>query len=295
MFWRSFSVDRQLQSQVVETLELVAVDHDQGRADGGEGRVGLRLEELDLGQLDVPGRDVVGDDQGGDVVGPVVGGDRGSDRHLATDHEADLDLIVEQPDVGGPDDVVVGAGIDPDALRKNVNGVCSGFMPTSLTREAKFVAWATTLHGAVTGETSAKLSTGTVSVLFPAAAMGRLVGQQFGRGLGLGGDPCHPGGCFHPPGVSGAKDGSAHDWAPFSRPRTRWMSNSLSPGRALTTAASSPRVPGPSLEPRKSLVAGGPHWRSPETVNWFHPVARVLSNMSPSVKCSTRNPSGSRQ
>ena len=64
-----------------------------------------------------------------------------------------------------------GPQIDPDALRKNVNRVWSGFMPTSLTWEAKFVAWATTRHGAVTGETSARLSTGTVSVLFPAAAM----------------------------------------------------------------------------------------------------------------------------
>src|SRR5688572_32474778 len=64
-----------------------------------------------------------------------------------------------------------GPTTDPDALRKNVNGVWSGFMPTSLTWEAKFAAWATTRHGAVTGETSIRLSTGTVSVLFPAAAM----------------------------------------------------------------------------------------------------------------------------
>src|SRR5688572_17451504 len=64
-----------------------------------------------------------------------------------------------------------GPAIDPDALRKNANGVWSGFMPTSLTWEAKFAAWATTRHGVVIGETSARLSIGTVSVLFPAAAM----------------------------------------------------------------------------------------------------------------------------
>ena len=54
--------------------------------------------------------------------------------------------------------------IDPDALRKNVSGIVVGSMPASLTCEAKLVICATTRHGAVTGETRSRVSTGTVSV-----------------------------------------------------------------------------------------------------------------------------------
>src|SRR6478672_6781256 len=63
----------------------------------------------------------------------------------------------------------VGPLIEPDALRKNVNGTVAGSMPASLTWEVKFVIWATTRHGAVTGETSSRLLSGTLSVLAAAA------------------------------------------------------------------------------------------------------------------------------
>ena len=43
------------------------------------------------------------------------------------------------------------------------------------------------------------------------------------------------------------------------------------------------------------VVAGGPHWARPDAVRGAQPGSTVLSNMSPSVKCSTRKPSGSRQ
>ena len=61
--------------------------------------------------------------------------------------------------------------MDADALRKNVSGMLFGSMPASVTCEAKFVICATTRHGAVTGETSSRLSTGTVSVLCAAASI----------------------------------------------------------------------------------------------------------------------------
>ena len=44
-------------------------------------------------------------------------------------------------------------------------------MPTSRTWEAKLVIWATTRQGAVTGDTSARLFTGTVSSLTAAAVI----------------------------------------------------------------------------------------------------------------------------
>ena len=44
-------------------------------------------------------------------------------------------------------------------------------MPTSLTCDAKLVICATTRHGAVTGETSARLRTGRMSVLAAAAVI----------------------------------------------------------------------------------------------------------------------------
>src|SRR4051812_13637954 len=57
--------------------------------------------------------------------------------------------------------------IDAEDLRKNVNGVVLGSMPESLTWDSKLVICATTRHGRVTGDSSSKLSTATVS---PAAA-----------------------------------------------------------------------------------------------------------------------------
>src|SRR5208283_125912 len=58
-----------------------------------------------------------------------------------------------------------GPAIDPDALRKNVSGTFFGSPPVSLTWDAKLVICATTRHGAVTGDSSSRLLTGTVSVL----------------------------------------------------------------------------------------------------------------------------------
>src|ERR1700739_618335 len=64
-----------------------------------------------------------------------------------------------------------GPAIDPDALRKNVSGTFFGSPPVSLTCDAKLVICATTRHGFVTGETNARLSTGTASLLLTAASM----------------------------------------------------------------------------------------------------------------------------
>src|SRR5690348_9594416 len=61
--------------------------------------------------------------------------------------------------------------MDADALRKNVSGMVFGSIPASLTCETKFVIWATTRHGAVTGETRSRLSTGTLTAPCEAASM----------------------------------------------------------------------------------------------------------------------------
>src|SRR3954466_7012621 len=61
--------------------------------------------------------------------------------------------------------------MDAEALRKKVSGMVFGSIPASVTCETKFVIWAATRHGAVTGETSARLSTGTVVPLWAAASM----------------------------------------------------------------------------------------------------------------------------
>src|SRR6476661_7424563 len=61
--------------------------------------------------------------------------------------------------------------MEPEALRKNVRGMDFGSIPASLTCEAKLVICATTRHGAVTGDTSSRLSTGTMSELWAAASI----------------------------------------------------------------------------------------------------------------------------
>src|SRR5690348_1984520 len=64
-----------------------------------------------------------------------------------------------------------GPQIDPEVLRKKVSGMVSGSIPASVTCERKFVIWATTRHGAVTGERSARLDAGTTSSLDNAASI----------------------------------------------------------------------------------------------------------------------------
>src|SRR5947209_12983875 len=64
-----------------------------------------------------------------------------------------------------------GPAIDPDALRKNVSGTDLGSMPASSTSEMKLVIWATTRHGAVSGESCARLATGTATEPDAAASM----------------------------------------------------------------------------------------------------------------------------
>src|SRR5690348_12686617 len=64
--------------------------------------------------------------------------------------------------------------IDPDVLRKNVNGIVSGFSPASATWDRKLVIWATTRHGAVIGDTSSRSAGGTrPSVAAAASIAGR--------------------------------------------------------------------------------------------------------------------------
>src|SRR5690242_4478281 len=102
------------------------------------------------------------------------------------------------------------------------------------------------------------------------------------------------GGCLDPPVIGGAEYGDGHEVATFSRPSRRLISNSLSSRSAVIVDRTSWGMAF-GLVPRKSLVAGGPHCARPEAVNGAQPGSNVESNMSPSAKCSTMKPSGSRQ
>ena len=127
--------------------------------------------------------------------------------------------------------------IDPDALRKNVSGIVFGSMPASLTCEAKFVICATTRHGVVTGETSVRLSTGTVSWLCAAASIAARSASSSPVVVAVVSILAAPVGGLDPPGVGGAENGRGHELATFSRPRRRVRSNSLSSRSALTIGA----------------------------------------------------------
>ena len=84
----------------------------------------------------------------------------------------------------------------------------------------------------------------------------------------------------------------AHERATFMSPRRRVMSNSLSSRIAVSIDRSSRTASRPGAMPRKSLVAGGPHWARPDAVNGAHPGSSVLSNMSPSAEVLDQEPVG---
>src|ERR1700741_2342947 len=71
--------------------------------------------------------------------------------------------------------------------------------------------------------------------------------------------------------------------SPFAIPTRRDRVISLSSRSAVTTSRSSR---GEGLAPRNFRVARGPHWDSPDVVSGAQPGSTVLSNRSPSVKCS---------
>ncbi len=122
-FWRTSPLTRSCSRRSPNRFSSSASSSTSAGPTGVNVGIRLGLVELGLGQLDVAGGHVVGDDEAGDVVGQIVFGELGADRHVASDDETDLDLVVQESDVGGLDDVVDGPLIDPDALRKNVNGI----------------------------------------------------------------------------------------------------------------------------------------------------------------------------
>ena len=140
-------------------------------------------------------------------IGQVGGGDLSAYGQLAAEDQTDLELVVQQLHMRGLDDVAeLGLVTDPEALRKKVSGVLAGSRPTSLTCEAKSVARATTRHGVVIGDSSARLCTGTVSVLLRGGVDGRTVGQQLTCGGRVGIDASRTRGGLHPPRVGGAQN-----------------------------------------------------------------------------------------
>ena len=95
---------------VVQLGQVRRVDQGQPGSDRGERGVGLGLVELGAGQLDLPGADVVGDHERGDVAPQVRLRDGRADRQVPADDQAELDLVVKEPDPGRADDVTGRAG-----------------------------------------------------------------------------------------------------------------------------------------------------------------------------------------
>src|SRR6516225_2973259 len=58
--------------------------------------------------------------------------------------------------------------MEPDVLRKNAAGTVFGSMPESMAWDRKLTAWATTRHGAVTGDSRSRSVDGTAG---PSAVM----------------------------------------------------------------------------------------------------------------------------
>ena len=100
--------------------------------------------------------------------------------NVATDHQTDLHLVVKQAHMLRLDDVVDGASDRPRRLaeerERHLFRVPSGVL--DVRREVGHLG--DDAHGSVTGASSSRLLTGTVSVLAAAGSM-RAVGQQLRR------------------------------------------------------------------------------------------------------------------
>lgn len=87
--------------------EVLGLQQGQVRPRRREGRIGLALVELGLGQLDVAGADVVGQDKAGDVARQVLLLDDGAHGQGRAHDEAEFHLVVEELHVRGADDLLV--------------------------------------------------------------------------------------------------------------------------------------------------------------------------------------------
>ena len=204
--WRSSPLTHRRSRRSPNRLSSSSSSRTSARPDRGEGRVGLGFEELGLRQLHVPGRDVVGDHQPGHERGPVVLGDLRAHRQLPADHQADLDLVVQEAHVTGSDDVVERAADRARGLAEERQRDGVRVSPESLTWLAKFVICATTRQGAVTGDD--QVEGGRVDGrAAPAGSLDPLaLGEQRAGGRGVGVDAGGAVGGADPPGV-GAYEG----------------------------------------------------------------------------------------
>ena len=112
------------------------VEQQQHGPDRAKGAVALALVELDLGQLDVARRDVVDDGYAGQEIAEVLPGRPSTGAvDVTADHQPKLDLVVEQPDMGGADDVVVARRRSTKAALVKIvlKAILSGSMPDSRT------------------------------------------------------------------------------------------------------------------------------------------------------------------
>ena len=131
------------------------------------------------------------------------------------------------------------------------------------------------------------------------------VGQQLAGGGGRGADVCGPGWGLHPPGLGGAqdRDGRGSSGCRVVGVGVGHAEHAAQAGQVEFVVAAQradhrakfAQGFAAGCDAQEVLGVGGPHWESPDAVKGAQPGSSVLSNMSPSLKCSTRKPSGSRQ
>ena len=245
--WRSSSLTHSRSRRSPNRFSSSPSRRTSAGPDRGEGRVGLGLEELGLRKLDVAGRDVVGHDQAGDERRPVLLGDLGAHGQLAADDQADLDLVVQEPHVIRPDDVVERAA--DRARRLAEEGQGDGVRVETRVLDVAGEVGHLRHHPTGGRHRGHQVEGGRVDGLLARPSgldlLGR--GEQLTGGRGVGVDPRGAAGGADPPGVGGTKDGDAHELVTFRRPRRRVRSNSLSSRseRAIdTSSCNASRVPG---------------------------------------------------
>ncbi len=188
------------------------VDEQQSRAERSEGRVGLALVELGLGQLHVAGADVVGDDQGCDVVAEGGGGDVGVEGQRGAEDEPEFDFVVEQADVSGPDDFLGRARYGSGGLAEEGRGHEVG-----IEAGVDGVGAAVDHLGNDAAGRGHRRQQLARSEVFPAVVGpfglfdGRPVGEEIGGGGGVGADRVDPAiGALNPPALTRTDNGCAH-------------------------------------------------------------------------------------
>ena len=166
----------------------------------------LGLIELGFRQLDVAGRDVVRHNQAGDEVGQVRLRELGAERDIPANHQTDLDLVVQELDVLGFDDLVEGPADRTRSLPKECER--DSFWVHAGALDVRNIVCHLCHHAARGGDRRDEVEAvdrhGTGAVC--SGVDGRPVVQQLTCCGGESGDLGCTGGSSDPPGAVGSKD-----------------------------------------------------------------------------------------